>query len=38
MLCGNSIMVSDVASLLEKRGLRRHKRSEPGHIAIEKYY
>jgi len=38
MLCGNSTMVSDATSLLESRGLRRHKHSDPGHIAIEKYY
>jgi len=38
MLCGNTTMVSDATSLLEDRGLRRHKHSEPGHIAIEKYY
>ncbi len=38
MLCGNSKMVSDATSLLEGRGLRRHTRREPGHIATEKYY
>jgi len=38
MLCGNSKMVVDVTALLEKRGLRRHTRREPGHIATEKYY
>ena len=38
MLCGNSTMVGDVTALLETRGLRRHTRREPGHIATEKYY
>ncbi len=38
MLCGNSKMIAEVTSLLEKRGLRRHTRRSPGHIAIEKYY
>ena len=38
MLCGNSKMVANVTTLLEKRGLRRHTRREPGHIATEKYY
>lgn len=38
MLCGNSTMVSDATGILESRGLRRHKHSDPGHIAIEKYY
>lgn len=38
MLCGNSKMVANVTTLLERRGLRRHTRREPGHIATEKYY
>jgi len=38
MLCGNSEMNTDVTSLLEDRGMRRHTRREPGHIATEKYY
>jgi len=38
MLCGNSKMISEVTTLLEARGMRRHSRREPGHIAIEKYY
>jgi len=38
MLCGNSKMISDVTTQLENRGLRRHTRHTPGHIATEKYY
>jgi len=38
MLCGNSSMISNVKTLLEARGMRRHLRREPGHIATEKYY
>ncbi len=38
MLCGNTKMITEVTTLLEKKGLRRHTRREPGHIAIEKYY
>jgi len=38
MLCGNSNMLNDVTILLEQKGLRRHSRREPGHIATEKYY
>jgi len=38
MLCGNSSMISDVKTRLEARGMRRHLRREPGHIATEKYY
>ncbi len=38
MLCGNSDMIEEVRQLLESRGLRRHRRREPGHITIEKYH
>ncbi|HZJ81469.1 MAG TPA: ferredoxin--NADP reductase [Guyparkeria sp.] len=38
MLCGNSDMIEDVQQLLEARGLRRHRRREPGHITVEKYH
>lgn len=38
MLCGNSAMITEVSELLEKRGMRRHRRREPGHISTEKYY
>jgi len=38
MLCGNANMINDMTTLLEHKGLRRHSRHEPGHIAIEKYY
>ncbi|MCW8941867.1 MAG: ferredoxin--NADP(+) reductase, partial [Gammaproteobacteria bacterium] len=35
---GNSAMISDVTEVLEKRGLRKHRRREPGHITTEKYH
>lgn len=38
MLCGNSHMLDDATQILEQKGLRRHSRSEPGNIAIEKYF
>jgi ferredoxin--NADP+ reductase len=38
MMCGNSAMISDVTEVLEKRGLRKHRRREPGHITTEKYH
>lgn len=38
MLCGHSEMISDVVEILEQRGLRRHRRREPGHISTEKYH
>jgi len=38
MLCGHSEMISDAMTILEGRGLRRHRRREPGHISTEKYH
>jgi ferredoxin/flavodoxin---NADP+ reductase len=38
MLCGNSAMIKDVRLLLEARGLRRHRRQEPGHYTTEQYH
>lgn len=38
MMCGNSDMITEVSSLLEARGMRRHRRREPGHITTEKYH
>lgn len=38
MLCGHSGMISDAVAALEARGLRRHRRREPGHISTEKYH
>jgi ferredoxin--NADP+ reductase len=38
MLCGHSEMISDAVEVLEARGLRRHRRREPGHISTEKYH
>jgi len=38
MMCGNSAMLTSVTECLEKRGLRKHRRREPGHITTEKYH
>ncbi len=38
MLCGNSEMIKDVRAILESRGLRRHRRHEPGHYTTEQYH
>ena len=38
MLCGNPDMVLDVAEALKARGMRRHRRREPGHLAVEPYW
>jgi ferredoxin--NADP+ reductase len=38
MLCGNPAMVDDVQAVLATRGMRRHRRREPGHITLETYW
>ncbi|MDT3706519.1 MAG: ferredoxin--NADP reductase [Thiobacillus sp.] len=38
MLCGNSGMLQDALASLEKRGMKRHRRREPGHVSMEKYH
>ena len=32
MLCGNPAMIEDTQKVLAPRGMRRHRRREPGHI------
>jgi len=38
MLCGNSGMIESTIKLLEQRGMRRHRRREPGQISSEQYF
>jgi len=38
MMCGNSAMIASVSACLESRGLRKHRRREPGHMTTEKYH
>ena len=38
MLCGNPAMVEDTQKALEARGMRRHRRREPGHVTVETYW
>lgn len=38
LLCGNPQMIEDTTHLLKARGLRKHKRREPGHFNFEKYW
>jgi ferredoxin--NADP+ reductase len=38
MLCGNPAMVDDTQRSLSARGMRRHRRKEPGHITVETYW
>jgi ferredoxin--NADP+ reductase len=38
MICGNPDMVADTQATLERRGMKKHRRREPGHIAVENYW
>jgi ferredoxin--NADP+ reductase len=38
MLCGQAEMIKEVRAFLEARGLRRHRRNEPGHYTTEQYH
>lgn len=38
MLCGNMAMIREVSAALEERGMRKHRRKEPGHFTTEKYH
>lgn len=38
MLCGNPAMVDDVQAVLARRGMKRHRRKEPGQITLETYW
>ena len=38
MLCGNPAMVEDTQAVLAARGMRRHRRREPGQVTVETYW
>jgi len=38
MLCGSSEMITEVSAVLDSRGMRKHRRREPGHYTTEKYH
>jgi ferredoxin--NADP+ reductase len=38
MICGNPEMVTDTQATLARRGMQKHRRREPGHIAVENYW
>jgi ferredoxin--NADP+ reductase len=38
MICGNPDMVRDTIHVLEQRGMRRNRRSQPGHVTTEHYW
>ena len=38
MICGNPEMVTDTNEALTRRGMKKHRRREPGHITLENYW
>jgi len=38
MLCGNPAMVSEATELLKGRGMKKHRRRDPGQITVENYW
>ena len=38
MICGNPEMVKDTSAVLARRGMKKHRRREPGHITVENYW
>lgn len=38
LMCGNPAMLNETESMLEERGLRKHKKKEPGQIVVERYW
>ncbi len=38
MMCGSSDMIRDVSEALVSRGMKKHRRREPGHYTTEKYH
>ena len=38
MLCGNPEMLKDTQAILVERGLRKHRRRNPGHITVESFW
>ena len=38
MLCGNPDMLRDTTITLKEKGLKKHRRSSPGHITTENYW
>jgi ferredoxin--NADP+ reductase len=38
MICGNPEMVADTVHALQERGLKKHRRRDPGQISVENYW
>jgi ferredoxin--NADP+ reductase len=38
MICGNPAMVTDASAALARRGMKKHRRRDPGQITVENYW
>ncbi|HUL93217.1 MAG TPA: ferredoxin--NADP reductase [Burkholderiales bacterium] len=38
MICGNPDMVTDTSAALARRGMKKHRRRDPGQITVENYW
>jgi ferredoxin--NADP+ reductase len=38
MVCGNPEMLADTVHALQERGLKKHRRRDPGQISVENYW
>lgn len=38
MICGSPKAIGDITEALRPRGMRRHRRRDPGHISVENYW
>ena len=38
MICGNPEMVTDTSAALARRGMKKHRRREPGQVTVENYW
>jgi ferredoxin/flavodoxin---NADP+ reductase len=38
MICGNPDMVTDTSAVLARRGMKKHRRRDPGQITVENYW
>lgn len=38
MMCGNPAMLDETEDLLGRRGIKKHKKKEPGQIVLERYW
>jgi ferredoxin--NADP+ reductase len=38
MICGNPAAVTDITATLQARGMKKHRRRDPGQITVENYW